>query len=97
MILSPPLPLPRRGRGGEQKIYISPNGALLLQEVVTAGLSAVNPSTEASFPVLEADWNPNDNRAASSVLVMIEVEQFSVLYEDVFLFKRVSWGGYVCT
>lgn len=75
---------------GDQDIYISPNGALLLQKVVPTGLSAVSPSTEAFFPVLKADWNPSDVRAASAVLVMIEEEQFSVLYEDVFLFKRVS-------
>lgn len=49
----------------------------------------MSPSTEAYFPVLKADWNPSDSRAASSVLVMIEEDQFSVLYQDVFLFKRV--------
>lgn len=73
-------------------MYISPNGALFvppLQTVVPGGLSAVSPSTEAYFPVLKADWNPSDSRAASSVLVMIEEDQFSVLYQDVFLFKRV--------
>lgn len=64
-----------------------------LETVVPGGLSAVSPSTEAFFPVLKADWNPSDNRAASSVLVMAEEGQFSVLYEDVFLFKRVSEGG----
>lgn len=61
-----------------------------LQTVVPGGLSAVSPSTEAFFSVLKADWNPSDSRASSSVLVMIEDDQFSVLYEDVFLFKRVS-------
>lgn len=60
-----------------------------LQTVVPGGLSAVSPSTEAFFSVLKADWNPSDSRASSAVLVMIEDDQFSVLYEDVFLFKRV--------
>lgn len=81
--------IPARRR---QDVYISPNGALFvppLQTVVPGGLSAVSPSTEAYFPVLKADWNPSDSRAASSVLVMIEEDQFSVLYQDVFLFKRV--------
>ncbi|CAM9597354.1 unnamed protein product, partial [Ectocarpus sp. 13 AM-2016] len=76
-----------------EDVYISPNGALFvppLQTVVPGGLSAVSPSTEAYFPVLKADWNPSDSRAASSVLVMIEEDQFSVLYQDVFLFKRSS-------
>lgn len=58
--------------------------------VVPRGLSAIYPSTEAFFPVLKADWNPSDRQASSSVLVKIEEDQFSVLYEDVFLFKRVS-------
>ncbi|CAB1120024.1 unnamed protein product [Ectocarpus sp. CCAP 1310/34] len=74
-----------------EDVYISPNGALFvppLQTVVPGGLSAVSPSTEAYFPVLKADWNPSDSRAASSVLVVIEEDQFSVLYQDVFLFKR---------
>lgn len=59
--------------------------------VVPRGLSAVSPWTEAFFPVLKADWNPSDRQASSSVLVKIEEDQFSVLYEDVFLFKRVSF------
>lgn len=40
--------------------------------------------------MLKADWNPSDRRAASAVLLMIDDDQFSVLYEDVFLFKRVG-------
>ena len=73
-------------------MYISPNGALFvppLTTVLPGWLLAVSPSTEACFPVMKADWNPPSNRA-SSVLVMIEDGQFSVLYENVFLFKKVK-------
>lgn len=62
-----------------------------LQTVVAGELSAVSPSTEAFFPVLKADWNPSDRRASSSVLVIVDEGQFSVLYQDVFLFKRVRY------
>lgn len=75
-------------------MYISPNGALFvppLTTVLPGWLLAVSPSTEACFPVMKADWNPPSNRA-SSVLVKIEDGNFSVLYENVFLFKKVRSG-----
>lgn len=75
-----------------QGIIISPNGALFVpprQSVTPGGRSAVSPSTEAFFPVLLADWNPADTQASSVVLLMIEENQFSVLYQDVFLFRKV--------
>ena len=41
------------------------------------------------MPLLDADWNPSDSRASSSVLMQIEDDHFTVLYQDMYLFKRV--------
>lgn len=60
-----------------------------LQNTASRGESAVSPGTEAFLPVLNADWNPSDKMASSSVLLLIDEERFTVLYQDVYLFKRV--------
>lgn len=60
-----------------------------LQDTASRGESAISPGTEAFLPVLNADWNPSDKMASSSVLLMIDEERFTVLYQDVYLFKRV--------
>ncbi|CAM9875892.1 unnamed protein product, partial [Discosporangium mesarthrocarpum] len=84
-----------------QDVVISPNGALYMPPVQAnvrppqncfGGLCPVSSFTEAYLPVLQADWNPADRDVlpgmASLVMRLVTPQQFSVLYQDVVLYKK---------